>query len=41
LQGFNANCYFLLRRVLRGWATAPGRPRIGFGEASGTVLPAR
>ena len=29
------------RIVLRGWATAPGRPRIGFGEASGTVLPAR
>jgi fumarylacetoacetase len=29
------------RIVLRGWACAPGRPRIGFGEASGTVLPAR
>ncbi|PQO98796.1 fumarylacetoacetase [Massilia phosphatilytica] len=29
------------RVVLRGWAAAPGRPRIGFGEASGTVLPAR
>jgi fumarylacetoacetase len=29
------------RVVLRGWSAAPGRPRIGFGEASGTVLPAR
>ena len=29
------------RVVLRGWAAAPGRPRIGFGEASGSVLPAR
>jgi len=29
------------RVVLRGWAAAPRRPRIGFGEASGTVLPAR
>jgi fumarylacetoacetase len=29
------------RVVLRGWTAAPGRPRIGFGEASGTVLPAR
>jgi fumarylacetoacetase len=29
------------RIVLRGWAAAEGRPRIGFGEASGTVLPAR
>jgi fumarylacetoacetase len=29
------------RIVLRGWAAAPGRPRIGFGVASGTVLPAR
>jgi fumarylacetoacetase len=27
--------------VLRGWAAAPGRPRIGFGEASSTVLRAR
>jgi fumarylacetoacetase len=27
--------------VMRGWADAPGRPRIGFGEVSGTVLPAR
>jgi len=29
------------RIVMRGWASAPGRPRIGFGEVSGTVLPAR
>lgn len=29
------------RVVLRARACAPGRPRIGFGEASGTVLPAR
>jgi len=29
------------RVVMRGWATGPGRPRIGFGEASGTVLPGR
>lgn len=27
--------------VMRGWAEAVGRPRIGFGEVSGTVLPAR
>ncbi|MBL8344964.1 MAG: fumarylacetoacetase [Rubrivivax sp.] len=27
--------------VLRGWCEAPGRARIGFGEARGTVLPAR
>jgi fumarylacetoacetase len=27
--------------IMRGWAEAPGRPRIGFGEVSGTVLPAR
>jgi fumarylacetoacetase len=26
--------------VLRGWCERPGRPRIGFGEVSGTVLPA-
>ncbi|WP_426193190.1 fumarylacetoacetase [Massilia sp. DWR3-1-1] len=26
--------------VMRGWAEAPGRPRIGFGEVRGTVLPA-
>ncbi|MDB5959957.1 MAG: fahA [Massilia sp.] len=26
--------------VMRGWAEAEGRPRIGFGEVSGTVLPA-
>jgi len=26
---------------LRGWCEAPGRARIGFGEACGTVLPAR
>jgi fumarylacetoacetase len=29
------------RIVLRGWAARDGRPRIGFGEAAGTVLPAR
>jgi fumarylacetoacetase len=27
--------------VMRGWAEAAGRPRIGFGEVRGTVLPAR
>ena len=27
--------------VMRGWAEKPGFARIGFGEASGTVLPAR
>jgi fumarylacetoacetase len=27
--------------VMRGWCEAPGRPRIGFGELRGTVLPAR
>jgi fumarylacetoacetase len=27
--------------VMRGWAEAAGRPRIGFGEVVGTVLPAR
>lgn len=27
--------------VMRGWAEKPGAARIGFGEASGTVLPAR
>ncbi len=27
--------------VLRGRAVRPGLPRIGFGEAAGTVLPAR
>lgn len=27
--------------IMRGWAEAPGRPRIGFGEVTGTVLPAR
>ncbi|TWI69849.1 fumarylacetoacetate hydrolase [Pseudoduganella lurida] len=27
--------------VLRGWTSRPGLPRIGFGEAAGTVLPAR
>jgi fumarylacetoacetase len=27
--------------VMRGWAHQPGRPRIGFGEVSGTILPAR
>jgi fumarylacetoacetase len=29
------------RVVMRGWAERPGRPRIGFGEVAGTVLPAR
>jgi fumarylacetoacetase len=28
------------RIALRGWCEKPGHPRIGFGEASGTVLPA-
>ncbi|MFM1823507.1 MAG: fumarylacetoacetase, partial [Planctomycetota bacterium] len=27
--------------LLRGWCEAPGRPRIGFGECRGIVLPAR
>jgi fumarylacetoacetase len=27
--------------VLRAWAERPGRPRLGFGECRGTVLPAR
>jgi fumarylacetoacetase len=27
--------------ILRGWCEAPGRARIGFGDAKGTVLPAR
>jgi hypothetical protein len=27
--------------IMRGLAEAPGRPRIGFGEVSGTMLPAR
>lgn len=27
--------------LLSGWAEAPGRPRIGFGQAAGTVLAAR
>jgi fumarylacetoacetase len=27
--------------VMRGWAERHGRPRIGFGEVTGTVLPAR
>jgi fumarylacetoacetase len=27
--------------VMRGWCEAEGRPRIGFGEVRGTVLPAR
>jgi fumarylacetoacetase len=27
--------------ILRGWCEAPGRARIGFGEARGSVLPAR
>jgi fumarylacetoacetase len=26
--------------TLRGWAGGAGRPRIGFGEATGTILPA-
>jgi fumarylacetoacetase len=29
------------RVVMRGWTARPGRPRIGFGEVSATVLPAR
>ncbi|MFC5479155.1 fumarylacetoacetase [Massilia suwonensis] len=29
------------RIVMRGWAARDGRPRIGFGEVAGTVLPAR
>jgi fumarylacetoacetase len=29
------------RIVMRGWACHPERPRIGFGEVAGTVLPAR
>ncbi|HEX8415128.1 MAG TPA: fumarylacetoacetase [Sphingomicrobium sp.] len=29
------------RIVMRGWAQRAGSPRIGFGEVSGTVLPAR
>jgi fumarylacetoacetase len=29
------------RIILRGWSGRPGRPRIGFGEVTGTVLPAR
>lgn len=27
--------------ILRGWTQKPGLPRIGFGEVSGTLLPAR
>jgi fumarylacetoacetase len=27
--------------VMRGWCEAPGRPRIGFGELRGTVVPAQ
>ncbi|HZA26874.1 MAG TPA: fumarylacetoacetase [Actinomycetota bacterium] len=27
--------------VMRGWSEAPGRPRIGFGELRGTVVPNR
>ena len=27
--------------VMRAWCEAPGRPRLGFGEVRGTVLPAR
>ena len=27
--------------ILRGWCEAPGRPRIGFGECRGVVLPAK
>lgn len=27
--------------IMRGWAQAPGLPRIGFGEVAGTILPAR
>ncbi|MEN3276690.1 MAG: fumarylacetoacetase [Massilia sp.] len=29
------------RIIMRGWAVAGGRPRIGFGAVAGTVLPAR
>lgn len=29
------------RIIMRGWAAAGGRPRIGFGAVAGTVLPAR
>ena len=29
------------RVVLRAWCQLPGGPRVGFGESSGTVLPAR
>lgn len=29
------------RIIMRGWACSPGRPRISFGEVSGTVLPPR
>jgi fumarylacetoacetase len=29
------------RIVMRGWTARDGRPRIGFGEVAGTVLPAR
>lgn len=29
------------RIIMRGWAARSGRPRIGFGAVSGTVLPAR
>ncbi|MBT8115762.1 MAG: fumarylacetoacetase [Arenicella sp.] len=28
------------RVIMRGWCDGPGLPRIGFGEASGTILPA-
>jgi len=28
------------RVTLRGWCERPGYPRIGFGEAAATVLPA-
>jgi fumarylacetoacetase len=27
--------------ILRGWTQKPGLPRIGFGEVTGTLLPAR
>ena len=27
--------------IMRGWAEAPGLPRIGFGDVSATILPAR
>ena len=29
------------RVILRGWSSQPGRPRIGFGDVAGSVLPAR